>query len=229
MKTNVIYNEDCLETMGRMEDNSVDFILTDPPYDIESADGGGAFGSKKREYHSEIDKNGLRNGIKIEVLNEILRVMKKINLYIFCNKNLLPMFFSYFEQYNYDLLCYHKLNPTPMCNNKYLSDTEYILYVREAGVKLYGTYETKKKYFLQNNAKNNFEHPTVKPLNIIETLLKNSTKENDLVYDPFIGSGTTAVACERLNRKWIGSEISEKYCKLARERIKRERDQGKLF
>ena len=62
-------------------------------------------------------------------------------------------------------------------------------------------------------------HPQALPYNLIKNMLMIFTDESDLVLDPFIGSGTTAVACERLNRKWIGIEISEKYCEMAQERI----------
>jgi len=70
-------------------------------------------------------------------------------------------------------------------------------------------------------------HPSQKPKQLILKLLEDS-KTNGLVYDPFLGSGTTAVACERLNRRWIGIEISEAYCKIAAERIERERSQRKF-
>ncbi|GAG11036.1 unnamed protein product, partial [marine sediment metagenome] len=71
-------------------------------------------------------------------------------------------------------------------------------------------------------------HPTQKPVPLMMWCIKKS-KTTDTVLDPFLGSGTTAVACERLNRKWIGIEISEDYCQIAKERIERERQQLKLF
>jgi len=63
---------------------------------------------------------------------------------------------------------------------------------------------------------------------LIQRLVLEYSKENDLILDPFLGSGTTAVACERLNRRWIGIEIEPSYVKTARERIKQEQDQIKL-
>ena len=67
-----------------------------------------------------------------------------------------------------------------------------------------------------------------KPIMLIQRLVLEYSKENDLILDPFLGSGTTAVACERLNRRWIGIEIEPSYVKTARERIKQEQDQIKL-
>ena len=72
-------------------------------------------------------------------------------------------------------------------------------------------------------------HPTQKPVALIGWLLKKFSQENDLIFDPFLGSGTTAVACEKLGRRWIGIEISEKYCEIAARRIDNEARQGKLF
>lgn len=72
-------------------------------------------------------------------------------------------------------------------------------------------------------------HPCPKPIKIWEKILwRGSTHESDLVYDPFLGSGTTAVAAERLGRNWIGSEINPEYCKIAQKRIDNERAQIKL-
>lgn len=73
------------------------------------------------------------------------------------------------------------------------------------------------------------QHPTVKPIGLMEFFLHLHTEDGDFVLDPFMGSGTTAIACEILGRKWIGIEISEKYCEIAAKRIKSEADQLKLF
>jgi len=72
-------------------------------------------------------------------------------------------------------------------------------------------------------------HPTQKPILLIEDLIKTFSNDGDLIVDLTCGSGTTAIACERLNRKWIGIEIEEKYCEIAAKRIEQERKQRKLF
>jgi len=73
------------------------------------------------------------------------------------------------------------------------------------------------------------EHPTQKPLKLIERLIEIHSRENDVVLDPFLGSGTTVVACIRLNRQYIGIEKNEKYFKIAEERVKRELEVQHLF
>ena len=123
---------------------------------------------------------------------------------------------------NIDLLTWHKTNPMPTCNGTYLSDTEYLVFAREKGVGLYGTYETKNKYWVTPanvDDKQMWKHPTIKPLNIIENLVINSSKENDVVLDCFMGSGTTGVACKELNRDFIGIELNPEYFEIAQRRI----------
>ena len=130
MEINKIYNEDCLETLRRLPDNSIDLIIADPPYEIVSGGGGGSFGVEKRSYHTGVKK--LSDGFDIEVLNECKRVCKIFNCYFFCSKDqiLKILTWGFENNMNTDILCYHKTNPIPTVNNKYLSDTEYIVFMR---------------------------------------------------------------------------------------------------
>lgn len=217
---------DCLEILKTIEDKSVDLVVMDPPYGLNSntcrIQGGGCFGNKNKEYLNEL--GNLYNGYDFEnVITELKRVMKKINIYIWCSKDQIPIYFKYFDACNFDLLTWHKTNPVPACDNKYLPDTEYLLFFREKGVKLYGNYTTKKKFYVSplNTAdKKLYNHPTVKPQEIIENLIINSSNEKELILDPFMGSGTTGAACKKLNRNFIGIEINEEYFNIAKERIK---------
>jgi len=96
--------------------------------------GGGAFGSKQREYHNELENSDITKGFDTRILDELVRVMKKVNIYIWCNKEQINMYLNYFKDFNMDLLVYCKTNPVPTCNNKYLSDIEYLLFFREKGM-----------------------------------------------------------------------------------------------
>lgn len=227
---NKIYNVDCLEGLRELPDKSIDLIVTDPPY-INDTVGGGF--CKTRKYISDIKP--LSNGFSFEsIYPELIRVMKKINIYIFCSQSQIKSNLDFFcdkHDCGFELLTWHKTNPLPACNNKYLSDTEYILYFRERGVKIFGNYSTKKKYFITgtNSESKKFGHPTVKPLNIIQTLIFNSSSEGDIILDPFIGSGTTAVAAMKEKRKYLGFEIEPKYFQIANKRIIEEQNQLNLF
>lgn len=244
MELNKIYNIDCLDGLRQMPDNSVDLLITDPPYKFVSGGGCGAFGSAKRYYHDEylkldhsdkslnarkrkatFDTQNICDGFDIQVLNECCRVLKKINAYVWCSKEQLLDLMQFFKnkECNIDLLTWHKTNPIPTCNNTYLSDTEYLIYAREKGVKLMGEYSTKKKYWISEcnvSDKELWKHPTIKPLNIIETLVGNSSVAGGVVLDPFMGSGTTAIAARNLDRQFIGFEIDETYYHNSLERLK---------
>lgn len=67
--------------------------------------------------------------------------------------------------------------------------------------------------------KKSYKHPTIKPLSIIKNLIENSSVEGQIVFDPFMGSGTTCVAAKELGRKYIGFEINEKYFNIAKDRL----------
>lgn len=217
-----IHNVDCMEGFKSIPDRSVDLVVMDPPYEMETS-GGGAFGSSNRQYHGEITP--LSKGITDGVLDILMEKMKAPNIYIWCNKSQLRQYLDYFDDRDcsVDILTWHKTNPVPTCNNKYLSDTEYCVFARGKGVKIYGSYETKRKWYVSelNTAdKKAYGHPTVKPLNIIKNLIINSSRGGDTVLDPFIGSGTTAVACKLTGRHYIGFEIDPDYYRTACERVR---------
>lgn len=212
---------DCLELMSKLPDKSVDLVVTDPPYDVHAGKGGGAFGN--RSSFKEIEF--MSNGFDESVLDELIRVMKKINIYVFCSQKQIPLLINYFNvkhKCNWNLLTWHKTNPVPACKNKYLSDTEYIFFAREKGVPIYGEYSTKKTYYvtpLNTKEKKLYNHPTVKPQMILENLIVNSSKENDVILDPFVGSGSTGVAAINNNRKFIGVELNTNYIEVANRRL----------
>ncbi len=96
-------------------------------------------------------------------------------------------------------------------------------------LKLYEKGEILKSIITISREHYKMEHPTQKPIKLIDNLVKLLSNENDLVLDPFLGSGTTAIVCEKLNRKWIGIEIDEGYCEIAKKRIIEENKQKTLF
>lgn len=217
---NTITLGDSYELIKNIPDKSIDLVIIDPPYEMETR---GAGFHKKRDYYDLIHDKGLAKSINTEILKEFERIMKRTNIYIFCNKNQLPMYLEFYKQKNFDVLVWNKTNPIPTVNNKYLSDLEYIVFAREDRVKMYNTYETSSKLFqtVVNKAdKEKYKHPTIKPINIIKNLIINSSQKGDIVLDCFSGSGTTCVAAKELNRQFIGIEIDEEYHKISIDRLK---------
>lgn len=219
---NKIYNLDCYEAIKKIPDNSVDCIYTDVPYLMQSGGkGGGAFGNR---IHNLIrrDMDSIIHGFDYKLLDELVRIMKKVNIFIWCNKQQILDIMNYFKNYSCDILTWNKTNPTPFTNNVWLSDIEYCLYFREKGVKLNDGYNLKSKWYvsaINKLDKELYGHPTIKPLELVKRHLEHTTQPNDIVLDPFMGSGTTAIAAKELKRRFIGFEIDSEYFKKAVSRI----------
>ena len=221
LEINKIYNMDCMEGIKLLDDKSVDLVIIDPPYKLN-------LNKVKKttsftNYANELLE--LKDGFDLKVLDLLIPKMKKINIYIYCSKRQVQELLDYFMKKwcNYEVLTWHKQNPSPLTNNNYLPDTEYIIFAREKGVRLYGSYNTKRKFYLSgtnHTDKKKYKHPTIKPLPLIENHIINSSKEGNLILDCFAGSGTTLVGAIRQNRNFIGFEINEKYYEIAKRRIK---------
>jgi site-specific DNA-methyltransferase (adenine-specific) len=227
---NQIYNMNCNEGLNYIPDKSIDLVIIDPPYDVKTSGGGKILHRRCVRYIKEISP--MSKGISLEIIEKICYKLKKINIYIWCSRNQIPVLLNYFlnKNCNYTLISWHKTNPIPACNNKYLSDTEYCLFFREKGVKLGGNFHSKFTYYvtsLNTKDKAKYNHPTVKPLKIIKNFIKNSSNENDVVLDCFLGSETTAVACIKTNRNYIGFEIDKSYYTTACNRISEAKGQVK--
>ena len=221
-----LYNGDCLDILKTIPDNSVDLVVTDPPYEIATTGGGLAANGQVKQWKQH-DLDGMKDGFSPVVLDELCRVMKKINCYFFCSQKQIIPLLRYFvdgKKCNWNLMSWHKSNPVPACGNKYLSDTEFILFFREKGVKVYGEFATKRTYYVTvSNAKDKklYGHPTVKPVDIVKNLVINSSQDGDVVMDPFMGTGTTGVAVKAAGggRKFIGVELDPAYFATAQRRV----------
>ena len=223
-------NGDCLEIRKSIPNKSIDLIITDPPYQFRKGDngGGGMLNSRKydKEIHSKLGSNNILDcGITEDFLEETKRLFKKgYNAVYFCNQHQLKMYIEFAEKnkYRFNILIWNKTNPTPLCNNKYLDDIEFQIQIKSKDYKIGGNYKTKSKvYISQINKKDKelYGHPTIKPLELVEKFIINHSSENDIVLDLFMGSGTTGVACKKLDRNFIGIEIDKKYYETAKKRI----------
>lgn len=225
-----LYNGDCLEVMNSLIEQGlkVNLIVTNPPYDIKNTKAGGKsqLAKSMQGSNDEIFEAGLTKGFDyISILDKMCKLQDKINMYIWCNKAQLPLYLDYFvtqKKCSFDLIKWVKTNPVPTFYNKYISDTEYCLYVRKGGKCMPESFANGSTLFqapINAKDKKKYNHPTIKPIEIIEKLIRNSSNENDLILDCFMGSGTTGVACKNLNRNFIGVELDENYFKIAEDRI----------
>lgn len=223
INNNQIYKGDCLELIKSIPDHSIDLIVTDPPYVLCGSNSihnnlGKTFSGCAKEIAP------ISNGFDLKLLDEWVRVMKDINIYIWCSKAQLMDYFHYFIDKlgcNFEILVWYKPNCIPFANTAYLKDKEYCLYFwknKNLNIK-YDRGHTVFSHIANVEDKKLYGHPTIKPLYIIENLIYNSSKPGDVVLDTFLGSGTTAVAAKNLGRQYIGFEIDDKYFKLAQDRL----------
>ena len=237
---NKIYLGDSNILIKEVPDRSVDLVVTDPwtpPYEF----GTGGIGTGLFKYrtglnqtYQEIHNNDLGKGIDLSILDELCRVMKKINIYIWCNKEQIYNYLNYFVQQrncNFEFIIWGKTNPPPFLSGHYLKDKEYCLYFWEKGVKLHPSYETGRTVYtssLNVSDKSDYGHPTIKPVPILENLIKNSSEPGDLILDVFLGSGSTAVAAKHTKRNYLGFEINPKYFQIASDRLNGINQRGEL-
>lgn len=183
----------------------------------------------KNTAKKHLDFISIEDGIDFSILNEFVRVMKKINCFIWCSKLQIFDIMKFFigggiqdKEIYFEILTWNKTNPTPTTNNSWLPDIEYCLYFREKGVTYNSGYELKHKFYVSPanvSDKEKFAHPTIKPIEIVKKHLLHTTQPDDIVLDCFMGSGTTCVACKDIGRQYIGFEIEQKWFKIAQDRL----------
>lgn len=226
MELNKIYNMDCLEGMKDMP--RPDLIVTDPPYEFEAMGGGvhrvGSGGAVKYQDIIDIGTNHFDFDKFVPALLDLQK--DKVNAYFFCNKVLVPKYLNEATKrgLNFDILALRKVNPLPAKASSYMPELEYIIFLRSPGVLFNNHYSIDhyKKVFDVKIGHSTLVHPNQKPKELIKRFIKISSAEGGIVFDPFMGSGTTALACKELKRQWIGFEISKKYCDIAEKRLAQE-------
>ena len=230
---------DCLELMKQIPDNSVDLLVTDCPYKIVA---GGCSGARKdncggifRKVSSRWVKKGQddvadvkRNG-KLFKHNDILfsawlpevyRVLKPgTHCYIFISGRHIMELQTEAEKAGFqfvNLLAWRKQNKTP--NRYYMKQLEFILLLRKGRARSINNMGTGNCLDVPNiiGKKN---HPTEKPVELMQILVENSSQPGETVLDPFMGTGATGVACVATGRKFIGMELDQDYFQIAKRRM----------
>ncbi len=225
-----LFNCNCLDIIKAFPDSYIDLIVTDPPYSINLKGGGCWNKMGKYQKIQSLQSKEFINDYNIEVFcKEFVRIMKEINIYVWCNKHQIFDYMKFFIEKHkclFDILFWNKTNPIPTCSNKYLTDSEYILYFRKGKNKCQPkNYQDAKICYispLNTKDKKKYKHPTVKPLDFTQRIIRNSSKENQIILDPFMGSGTSIVAALLEGRSAIGIEINKEYFNIAQKRIENE-------
>ena len=237
MEINKIYQGDCMELLKSIPDDSIDCVITDPPYNIHDL-----------EWDKELDWNTL--------FNEFWRILKpKGNIIMFGAEPMCSQIRISQKRYRYDLIWKKSKCGSPLT-------AEYMPMKKHENIMVFG--EPASKYnpqftkgepykrkwtpnkvnnmgygiegveeenegtrhpisildFPQNWRRQDQLHPTQKPIELLRWLIQTYTNEGDIILDPFLGSGTTIIGCKQLNRRWVGSEVNTDYVALINKRLK---------
>ena len=213
---------DCLEVMKDIPDESIDLIVTDPPYKIVQGGCTNKAVRLKGSNQEQLKKGTLfnNNSIKFsEWIPEIYRVLKNnSHCYIMSNDRNISELLNVCENVGFKLLnilVWGKSKHSP--NRYYLKNCEFIVFLRKGKAKNINNMGA-KQLLLVNNVDNK-KHPSQKPTELMKIFIENSSQKNDMILDPFMGSGSTGVACKELHRNFIGIELDENYFEIAKQRI----------
>ncbi|MFT2641665.1 DNA-methyltransferase [Helicobacter pylori] len=211
------------------QDLKVDAIITDPPYNISVKNNFSTLKSAKRQGidFGEWDKN-------FRLLEWIKRYAPLVNpngyMVIFCSYRFISYIADFLEENGFvvkDFIQWVKNNPMPRnINRRYVQDTEFALWAVKKKAKWVFNKPKNEKYLrpliLKSPVVSGLEkvkHPTQKSLALMEKIISIHTNHNDIVLDPFMGSGTTGLACKRLERNFIGIELEKEYFQIAKKRL----------
>lgn len=211
---------DCREVLPTLQD--IDCLLTDPPYRVTSGGFGeleGGFGGWIKDAY---DNKGEIVQCDIEWIDWLKLIPHSLrtnaHAYIFSNGRNLSEARKAAEESGlifHTLLVWDKRAALP--NKYYQNVCEFVLFMRKG--KAFTIYDPSTKNIHSIFQKDQSVHPTEKPVDLCQIYIRNSTTDDETVLDPFMGSGTTLVACQKLGRRGIGIEISEKYFDIACRRV----------
>jgi len=245
MKKDYIYNEDCIKTLKRMEDNSVDCVITSPPYNMNLRIRNGKYCSRQIVKELSTKYDGFSDNLPIEeyyefhssVMRELLRVSKVVfyNIQIVTgSKRSIFKMIGKFNENLKDIIVWDKGVAQPAMQKQVLNRRTELILVFESDYPIsrqfrYANFERgtlSDIWEIKRGKKISKDHGAVFPEELVGKIIENFTKEGDVIYDPFMGTGTTAVVSKKMNRKYIGSELSKSYIEVSEQRLK---NVGEMF
>ena len=208
----VLLKGNCLELMKDFRDNSVDYSLTSPPYN-----------RKRNDKYSKFDDiNNDWLGMNIEVINQLLRITKNhvfYNLQTNCyNRKDVYNLIGRFSDKIQNIFIWEKSNPMPAAGKSITNAFEYFFILGETSLKSNTTY-TKNILTTSVNSNMPKDHKAVMKQEVADHFIDKFTKKYDLIFDPFMGLGTTGIACKKLDRNFTGIELVETYFNKAKENL----------
>ena len=230
-----LINGDFQEELSNIEDNSVDLILTDPPYNLANYSTGNMHFDWRSEINNDValwDKKPFSPDVLVKDFQRVLKPTG--NIFIFCSYNLLGKYHECFDSVfdTFQFMVWHKTNPVPnIRKSSFLNSCELIVCCWNKGHKWNFTKQNEMHIFFESGICMGKErikgidgktlHPTQKPVKVLSHIIKLATDEGDTVLDCFNGVGSTGDAALSMNRNYIGIEIDPEYCAAIRERLEK--------
>lgn len=240
IEINKIYNENCLDTMKRIPDGFVNLVVTSPPYNMNLRIRNGEYCSRQITKEFSTKYEGFDDNMPIddfyklhkEILGELIRVSKIVFYNIQIVTGSKRAFFKMIGDYSdnlKDIIVWDKGFAQPSMHESVLNKrTELILVFEKPELAISRGFdfcnfkrgELEDIWLIRRGKKNCDSHSATFPDELAEKIISTFSKEGDIIYDPFLGSGTTAIASLVTNRNFIGSELLKTYCDISEDRIK---------
>lgn len=212
---------DCLQVMRQLPDESVDCVITDPPYFLPAA-----HYQTRKQFRRNFSDLGILEYFFRDIFKEFARILKKTGVaYIFCDGQSYPLFYYHLYPYCKSIRPLIWDKKTSINGYSWRHQHEIIIFAEMPNTKPVPSGDGDILRF-SAVAIDTRGHPAQKPTDLLRELLLKSTKEGDIILDSFVGGGSTLVACKELKRNFIGIELSPEYCKIAEERLKAIPDKG---
>ena len=229
MELNKIYNEDCLEGMKRIPDGSVDLIVTDPPYLMNYKTG-----RRKDKTHrfNDVILNDDNEQLITDYVKECYRIMKDDTaMYFFCSSNKVDFFKRELEKLFSikNMIIWVKNNHTAGDLESAFGRKYEIVFLVNKGQRKFNGERLTDIWEFPKVSNDGQLHQNQKPIELIKRCIEKHSNVGDVVFDGFMGSGTTAAAALDTNRNYIGFELDEYYFNVAEKRIKNHTTQTDIF
>jgi len=238
MEVNKIYNESCLDTLKRCPDNSINLVITSPPYNMNLRIRNGEYCSRQIVKEFSTKYEGFADNLPIEeyykfhlnVLKELIRTSNMIfyNIQIVTgSKRAIFKIIGELSEFLKDIIIWDKGYAQPAMAPRVLNRRTELILVFDSHNGISRQFKNANfdrgklddLWLIKRGKKITDTHSAVFPEELVKTIIENFSNEGDLIYDPFMGTGTTAIVAKKLNRNYLGSELTEKYFKTIQERL----------
>ena len=215
-----LYCDDCLNIMKQIENESIDLIVTDPPYLIKYKTNHRK--NKDHDFCSEI-LNDDNEQLIIDYIRECYRILKNNTaMYMFCNCDKVDFFKQELENAGFkikNMIIWVKNNWTAGDLKAQFGKQYEIIFLVNKGRKCFNGKRITDVWMFDKISGKKQLHQNQKPVDLLKQCILKHSDENDIIFDGFMGSGSTGVACIETGRKFIGVELDKKYFEIAKERI----------